>query len=176
MDENSLSYALNQIYPSQANYGFAPPTSNYGLTSASTPSQTLLGSGLTMPTVTSAGNSGSLGLNPQSSGLGLQYGGQTASSNLGLNQSNGFGFNMPTLQMGLRGLSAIGNLYLGSKAMGMAKDQFNFSKQMAQTNLKNQVNSYNTGLEDRLRTREQFNTGASGDAWKSDFERLKATT
>ena len=97
-------------------------------------------------------------------------------SNLQLNQGNGFGFNMPTLQLGLQGLNAISGLYFGSKAMGMAKDQFNFSKQMAQTNLKNQVNAYNTGLEDRLRTREQFNTGASGDAWKSDFERLKATT
>ena len=97
-------------------------------------------------------------------------------SNIQLNQGNGFGFNMPTLQLGLQGLNAISGLYFGSKAMGMAKDQFNFSKQMAQTNLRNQVNSYNTGLEDRLRTREQFNTGASGDAWKSDFERLKATT
>ena len=97
-------------------------------------------------------------------------------SNLQLNQGNGFGFNMPTLQLGLQGLNAISGLYFGSKAMGMAKDQFNFSKQMAQTNLKNQVNAYNTGLEDRLRTREQFNTGASGDAWKSDFDRLKATT
>ena len=97
-------------------------------------------------------------------------------SNIQLNQGNGFGFNLPTLQLGLQGLNAISGLYFGSKAMGMAKDQFNFSKQMAQTNLKNQVNAYNTGLEDRLRTREQFNTGASGDAWKSDFERLKATT
>lgn len=174
MNENSLSYALSQIYPLQANYGFAPPTSNYGFTAAAP--QASLGSGLTMPTITPAGNSGSWGLNPQSSGVGMQYGGQTANPGLNLNQSNGFGFNMPTMQMGLQGLAAIGNLYLGSKAMGMAKDQFNFSKQMAQTNLKNQVNAYNTGLEDRLRTREQFNTGASGDAWKSDFERLKATT
>ena len=124
--------------------------------------------------MTSAGNSGSWGLNPQSSGMGMQYGWQTATPNL--NQSNGFGFHLPTLQLGLQGLNAISGLYFGSKAMGMAKDQFNFSKQMAQTNLKNQVNAYNTGLEDRLRTREQFNTGASGDAWKSDFERLKATT
>ena len=172
MNEDTLSYALNQIYPSQANYGFAPPSVNYGFTTTSP--QTFTGSGLRMPTMTSAGNSGSWGLNPQSSGMGMQYGGQTATPNL--NQSNGFGFNMPTLQLGLQGLDAISGLYFGSKAMGMAKDQFNFSKQMAQTNLKNQVNAYNTGLEDRLRTREQFNTGASGDAWKSDFDRLKATT
>lgn len=97
-------------------------------------------------------------------------------SNIQLNQGNGFGFNMPTLQLGLQGLNAISGLYFGSQAMGLAKNQFDFSKQMAQTNLKNQVNAYNTSLEDRLRTREQFNTGASGDAWKSDFERLKATT
>ena len=165
MNEDTLSYALNQIYPLQANYGFT----------TSSP-QTFTGSGLRMPTMTSAGNSGSWGLNPQSSGMGMQYGGQTAYPNLNLNQSNGFGLDMPTLQLGLQGLNAISGLYFGSKAMGMAKDQFNFSKQMAQTNLKNQVNAYNTGLEDRLRTREQFNTGASGDAWKSDFDRLKATT
>ena len=174
MNEDTLSYALNQIYPSQANYGFAPPANNYGFT-ASSP-QTALGTGLRMPTMTPTGNSGSWGLNPQASGMGLQYGGQTATPGMNLNQSNGFGFNMPTLQLGLQGLNAISGLYFGSKAMGMAKDQFNFSKQMAQTNLKNQVNAYNTGLEDRLRTREQFNTGASGDAWKSDFDRLKATT
>ena len=174
MNEDTLSYALSQIYPSQTNYGFAPPSVNYGFTTTSP--QTFTGSGLRMPTMSSAGNSGSWGLNPQSSGQGLQYGGQTASPNLNLNQGNGFGFNMPTLQLGLQGLNAISGLYFGSKAMGMAKDQFNFSKQMAQTNLRNQVNAYNTSLEDRLRTREQFNTGASGDAWKSDFDRLKATT
>lgn len=172
MNEDTLSYALSQIYPSQANYGFAPPSVNYGFTTTSP--QAFTGSGLRMPTMTSAGNSGSWGLNPQSSGMGMQYGGQTATPNL--NQSNGFGFNMPTLQLGLQGLNAISGLYFGSKALGMAKDQFNFSKQMAQKNFRNQVNAYNTGLEDRLRTREQFNTGASGDAWKSDFERLKATT
>lgn len=174
MYENSLSYALNQIYPSQVNYGFAPPQTNYGFTAASPAVST--GTGLTMPTISPSGGSGSLGLNPNASGLGLKYGDQTSSPNLNLNQSNGFGFNMPTLQLGLQGLAAIGNLYLGSQAMGLAKNQFDFSKQMAQTNLKNQVNAYNTSLEDRLRTREQFNTGASGDAWKSDFERLKATT
>ena len=174
MNEDTLSYALSQIYPSQANYGFAPPNVNYGFTTTSP--QSFTGSGLRMPTMSSTGNNGSWGLNPQSSGLGMQYGGQTATSGLNLNQSNGFGFNMPTLQLGLQGLNAISGLYFGSKAMGMAKDQFNFSKQMAQTNLRNQVNAYNTSLEDRLRTREQFNTGASGDAWKSDFDRLKATT
>lgn len=174
MSENSLSYGLNQIYQPPSIYGFAPPQTNYGFTATSPSVST--GSGLTMPTISPAGGSGSLGLNPNASGLGLEYGGQKVNPNLNLNQSNGFGFNMPTLQLGLQGLSAIGNLYLGSQALGVAKDQFNFSKQMAQTNLKNQVNAYNTGLEDRLRTREQFNTGASGDAWKSDFERLKATT
>lgn len=165
MNENSLSYALSQIYQPQANYGFT-----------SAPSAASFSNGLTLPTISPVGGNGSWGLNPQASSTGLQYGGQRANPNFGLNQGNGFGFNMPTLQLGLQGLMGLGNLYFGSKALGMAKDQFNFSKQMAQTNLRNQVNSYNTSLEDRLRTREQFNTGASGDAWKSDFERLKATT
>ena len=173
MDEDTISYALSQI---------GRPTTNFGLGSTNqysfSPTQfgSSINGGLIAPSMDALGGTNPIGLNPQTSGMGMQYGGKTATPGLNLNQGNGFGFNMPTMQLGLQGLASIGNLYLGSKALGMAKDQFDFSKQMAQTNLKNQVTSYNTGLEDRLRTREQFNTGASGEAWKSDFERLKTTT
>lgn len=87
--------------------------------------------------------------------------------------SNGFGMNIPTLQLGLQGLNTLAGLYTGMKSLGLAQDQFDFSKQMAQTNLANQTTAYNTGLEDRLRTRAQFN-GKSPDSWQADFERLKA--
>lgn len=87
--------------------------------------------------------------------------------------SNSFGMNIPTLQLGLQGLNTLAGLYTGMKSLGLAQDQFDFSKQMAQTNLANQTTAYNTGLEDRLRTRAQFN-GKSPDSWQADFERLKA--
>ena len=169
MDPNSISYALAQI-GGLGNYGLAAPTTY-------TPGLIAPAMNNSLNFVPQQGSSG-LGLNPQAAGVGMNYGGQTALGGGGtnLNQGNGFGFNMPTLQMGLQGLMGLGNLYLGSKALGMAQDQFDFSKRMATTNLANQTKAYNTALEDRLRTREQFNTGESSGAWKSDFERLKATT
>lgn len=48
--------------------------------------------------------------------------------------------------MGLQGLSSLGNMYVGMKGLGLAKDQFDFNKQMANTNLANSVKSYNTEL------------------------------
>lgn len=67
--------------------------------------------------------------------------------------SNGFGLNMGTAQLGLAGLSALAGLIQGRNALGLAKDQFNFTKDVTNTNLNNQVKAYNTTLEDRLRSR-----------------------
>lgn len=102
--------------------------------------------------------------------------GLTGNTNSFFGNGQSLGFNMPTMQLGLQGLGALSSLYFGSKALGMAKDQFNFQKEVTNTNLNNSINAYNTSLEDRLRTREQFNNeGQNTGAWKSDFERLKAT-
>lgn len=72
---------------------------------------------------------------------------------LGSIGGTGLGFNMDTLQLGLGGLSAIGNFWNAYQANSLAKKQFAFSKQMAETNLANQIKSYNTALEDRGRAR-----------------------
>jgi hypothetical protein len=65
----------------------------------------------------------------------------------------GLGMNIPTLQLGFQGLSSLANLYTGLKALGLAQDQFGFQKDMAQKNLANSTQSYNTALTDRATAR-----------------------
>ena len=67
--------------------------------------------------------------------------------------NSGFGLNVPTFQLALGGLNALGNLWGSVRASKLAKDQFNFTKDFANTNLNNQIQSYNTALEDRARSR-----------------------
>lgn len=71
----------------------------------------------------------------------------------GLFSGSGFGMNIPTLQLGLGGLSTLSNLYGGLKSLGLAQDQFNFQKQLSQTNLANSTQSYNTQLSDKATAR-----------------------
>lgn len=131
----------------------------------------------TVPTVGLLGSQFPAGnIAPGNAGNGIQLPMANGAGNTSfLGNGSGFGFNIPTLQLGLQGLGSLANLWMGMKSLNLAKDQFDFTKQTTNTNLNNQIKAYNTGLEDRLRTREQFNTGASSDAWKADFERLKAT-
>lgn len=81
--------------------------------------------------------------------------------------AQGFGFNMPTAQLGLQGIMGLGNLFMGLQANRLAKDQFNFTKDMTNTNLNNQITSYNTALADRARSRAviEGRDQASADAW-----------
>ncbi|MNE59470.1 hypothetical protein D3C80_1545650 [compost metagenome] len=85
-------------------------------------------------------NSGAVGFNP------LQQGGGT-----GLDA--GFGWNIGTGLTALGGLSALSNIWGANKAQGLAEDQFKFTKAVTNTNLNNQIKSYNTSLEDRLNAR-----------------------
>ena len=68
-------------------------------------------------------------------------------------QGSGFGFNQGTIGLGLQGLSSIGGLWNAFQAQKLAKDQFKFTKEFANTNLNNSIKSYNTQLEDRGRSR-----------------------
>lgn len=74
----------------------------------------------------------------------------------------GLGFNMDTAQLGLSGLSAIGNFWNAFQAQKLAKKQFEFTKDITNTNLGNQIKSYNTNLSDRARSRG-FVEGQSQD-------------
>lgn len=63
------------------------------------------------------------------------------------------GLNVPTFQLGLGALGSLANIYSGFQANKLAKDQLNFTKSVTNTNLNNQIKSYNTALEDRARSR-----------------------
>lgn len=73
--------------------------------------------------------------------------------NMVMPQNQGWGFNIPTMKLGIEGLSALGGLYTAFKANGLAEDRFDFAKDVTNTNLRNQIASYNTSVRDRARAR-----------------------
>lgn len=83
-------------------------------------------------------------------------------------------WNLQNIGAGIQGLgslaSAFGNLYMGNKALKFAKDQFNFQKDLANTNLNNSIRSYNTKLGDIANTRSVMETGSTGkyDNWYNE--------
>lgn len=69
------------------------------------------------------------------------------------------GWNVGTLNLGLGGLQALGNIWSAWQANQLAQKQFAFQKDVTNTNLANQIQSYNTTLEDRVRARAQVEQG-----------------
>ena len=53
----------------------------------------------------------------------------------------------------LGGIQAIGNLWAAFQSAKLAKKQFKFTKDITNTNLNNQIKSYNTALTDRITSR-----------------------
>ncbi len=104
------------------------------------------------------------------SAMGQQFNFPSVGAPGGAGAGSGFGFNAPTAQLALGGLQALGNLWGGIQANKMAKKQFKFSKNMALTNLANQVKSYNTALADRARGRAvmESQSDATRDAYVRD--------
>ena len=77
---------------------------------------------------------------------------------------SGLGWNLNTAQLALGGLQTIGNLWQAWEANKLAKEQFKFQKDFANENLANQIQSYNTTLEDRTRARSFTEGGSAEDA------------
>ena len=75
----------------------------------------------------------------------------------GINWQQGLG-------MGLQGLNTIGNIWGAWQSNKLAKDQLNFTKMITNTNLNNQIKSYNTALEDRSRSRAAVEGQTSAEA------------
>jgi hypothetical protein len=71
----------------------------------------------------------------------------------GQQAGSGFGMNIGTANLALAGLNTIGNLWAAFEARKLAKEQFNFTKSVTNTNLANSIASYNTALSDRARSR-----------------------
>lgn len=66
---------------------------------------------------------------------------------------SGFGANMDTAKLGLAGIGTIGSLWGAFQAASLAKKQFAYTKDVTETNLANQLKTYNTGLTDRANNR-----------------------
>lgn len=64
----------------------------------------------------------------------------------------------------LQGIGSVGQIYTALKGIGLAKDQLAFNKQAFQTNLANQTKSYNTTLEDKIRSRYATENRAASEA------------
>lgn len=94
----------------------------------------------------------------------------------GSNNNNGtaLGFNIPTLQLGLGALNSLAGMYNSWNMNKLAKQQFNLQKDVLNTNLNNQIKSYNNSLADQLRSRAAMETG-DANAYDSLIEERKLT-
>lgn len=79
-------------------------------------------------------------------------------------------------------LGGLGDLYgmwnqfsMANDALDLARDQFNFSKNFSSAQLNNQINSYNTNLADRARTRAYTETG-NENAYNDWYEKNKLSS
>ena len=90
-------------------------------------------------------------MTPQQYGSILNLGaGPSAGGSAGSGQ---FGFNLPTIGLGLQGIGALGSLYSDISQIGLAKKAYGLQKQVANANYTNQAQSYNTALSDRINSR-----------------------
>lgn len=96
------------------------------------------------------------------------WGAGAAGNSLG----SGFGMNMPTLALGLQGLSSLGSLYMGTKSLGLANKQFESAQKFATANLANQTHAYNDTLAQRIR-RVGSGVGTSKEEMDAEYARRK---
>lgn len=82
----------------------------------------------------------------QTSGFGVPGAGLTTAA-------TPLGMNLGTAQLALGGIGTLGNLWAAFQAQKLAKEQFNFTKGITNTNLANQIQSYNTALTDKITSR-----------------------
>lgn len=132
------------------------------------------GAAMTMPNIMPASNpvaaaiqsySANQGPASQTGGLGevaTGVSGVGAGTNTGA--AAGLGFNLPTLNLALGGLQTIGSLWNAWESRKLAQEEFAFKKGVTNTNLNNQIQSYNTNIEDRARARAVTEGQAPGVA------------
>lgn len=90
------------------------------------------------------------------------------------NDNTTLGFNIPTLQLGLGALNSLAGMYNSWNMNKLAQQQFNLQKDVLNTNLNNQIKSYNNSLADQLRSRAAMETG-DANAYDSLIEERKLT-
>ena len=90
-------------------------------------------------------------------------------NNAGFGADSGLGFNLGTLNMGVNALAAIGGLYNAFQSNKLAKEQFNFTKEVTNTNLNNQIKTFNTTMEDRARARARLDGREDTEGYTQDY-------
>lgn len=80
-----------------------------------------------------------------------------------------FGWNLGTAKVGVDALAAVGGLYNAYQSNKLAKEQFAFAKEVTNTNLNNQIKTYNTTLEDRALARGRLNGDADPSAYAAAY-------
>lgn len=91
-----------------------------------------------------------------------------------LGKDSGLGFNIPTAGLALGGLQTLGNIWAAFEANKLAKEQFKYTKSVTDTNMANQLKTYNTGLEDRSRSRAVVE-GQSAETAQAYIDKNKLT-
>lgn len=86
-----------------------------------------------------------------------------------MRQNSQFGLNMNTFGNVMGGLSSLGQLWQGYQANKLAKDQWRTQKSVLNTNMMNQIQSYNNSLRDRLDTRAKME-GRDQESADREFE------
>lgn len=79
-------------------------------------------------------------------------------------QTPGIGFNTDTLKLAVGGIGTITSIWNAFQAQKLARDTFEYNKNVTDTNLANSIQSYNTTLEDRIRSRTRVEGGTDQSA------------
>jgi len=87
--------------------------------------------------------------------------------------NSGFGFNLGTMNGIMGGLTSLGQLWGARQGMKLAKDQWKTQKSVLNTNMMNQIQSYNNSLKDRLDTRAHME-GRDQASADSQYDERKA--
>lgn len=79
----------------------------------------------------------------------------------------GGGANIQAMGTALQGVGALGSLWSAFQQNRLAKDAFKFQRDTHNTNMRSQVQSYNTSLEDRVRARysQEGRSAEAADAY-----------
>lgn len=132
--------------------GFGAPVATVQAPQAPVPVATMGGTGAAMP---NAGNLSGIGVQPPVA-AGANTGGAAFGGDF-MGQIGGWS--------GVAsGIQTLGNLYMAYQQNKLAKDSLRFQKESYQKNLANQSQTYNTALEDRIRSRYNTEGKTSAEA------------
>lgn len=151
------SYGQQNSMPLGMIGGYIPPTVNDYPLFGSAPSSGM-STGLTL---------GAAGEGLQAPNAGFWAPGNK--SVLGGQSDSGLGFNLGTMNLGVNALAAIGGLYNAFQSNQLARDQFAFTKEVTNTNLNNQIKTFNTTLEDRARARARLDGREDVEAYTKEY-------